>query len=98
MLYKKEKTGSSRRGSVVMNPTCIREDVGLIPGFPHWVKGSGATSSCGVGCRRGSDLVLLWLWCRLGATALIRPLAWEPPHAVGAALKKKNKEYGYNLM
>ena len=29
--------------------------------------------SCGVGCRRGSDRTLLWLWCRLTATALIWP-------------------------
>ena len=35
--------------------------------------------SCGVGHRHGSDLALLWLWCRLEAAALIRPLAWEPP-------------------
>jgi len=33
--------------------------------------------------------VLLWLWCRLEATALIRPLAWEPPCATGAAIKRK---------
>ena len=33
--------------------------------------------SCGVGRRCGSDLVLLWLWCRLAATALIQPLAWN---------------------
>ena len=45
--------------------------------------------SCGVGRRRGSDLALLWLWCRPVATAPIRPLAWEPPYASGAALKKK---------
>ena len=31
---------------------------------------------------------MLWLWCRPGATALIGPLAWEPPCAVGAALEK----------
>ena len=37
------------------------------------------------------DLALLWLWCRLAAIALIRPLAWEPPYAAGAALKKKSK-------
>ena len=54
--------------------------------------------SCGVGCRRGSDPVLLWLWRRLVAIAPIRPLAWEPPYAAGAAQemakrqkKKKNK-------
>ena len=41
--------------------------------------------SCGVGCRRGSDPELLWLWRRLVATAPIQLLAWEPPYAVGAA-------------
>ena len=50
--------------------------------------------SCGVGGRCGSDLVLLWLWRRLAATALIRPLAWEPPYATGAAQKKKKKKKG----
>ena len=48
--------------------------------------------SCGVHHRRILDLVLLWLWCRRAAVALIRPLAWELPHAVGVALKKKKKE------
>jgi len=51
--------------------------------------------SCGAGCRRGSDLALLWLWRRPVAIALIRPLAWEPPYATGAVLKKtkdKKKE------
>ena len=47
--------------------------------------------SCGVGHRRGSDPALLWLWCRLAAVAQIGPLAWEPPYATGAALKKKKK-------
>ena len=48
--------------------------------------------SCGVGCRRGLDLVLLWLWCRLAAIDLIRPLAWEPPYAVGVAQKRQKKK------
>jgi len=43
--------------------------------------------SCGVGCRGGSDPALLWLWRRPVATAPIRPLAWEPPYAAGAALE-----------
>ena len=56
--------------------------------------------SCGVGHRRSSDLALLWLWRMLAATALIRPLAWETPYAIGAALKgqkekkKKRKPQG----
>ena len=45
--------------------------------------------SCGVCRRHGSDLVLLWLWHRLAGAAPIRPLAWEPPHAAGAALKRQ---------
>ena len=35
------------------------------------------------------DPALLWLWCRSAATALIRPLAWEPLYASGEALEKK---------
>ena len=45
--------------------------------------------SCGVGHRCGSDLALLWLWHSPAATALIRPVAWEPPYAVGVALKRQ---------
>ena len=40
--------------------------------------------NCGVGHRRGLDLVLLWH--RLEATALIQPLAWEPPYAADVVL------------
>ena len=47
--------------------------------------------SCGVGCRCGSDLALLWLWRGLAATAPIGPLAWEPLYATGAALKRQKK-------
>ena len=41
--------------------------------------------SCGIGRRCGLDPLLLWLWHRLVAIAPIRPLAWEPPYAAGAA-------------
>jgi len=46
--------------------------------------------------------MLLWLWRRLVATALTKPLTWEPPYAVGVAKemakrqkrkKKKKKEW-----
>ena len=56
--------------------------------------------SCGVGCRRGSDPALLWLWHRPVAIAPIRPLAWEPPYAAGAAQrnsKKKKRMWCKNL-
>ena len=55
-------------------------------------QGSGIVESCGVGRRHGLDPTLLWLWCRLAAAALIRPLAWEAPRAVGVALEKKKKK------
>ena len=48
--------------------------------------------SCGVGHRHGLDPELLWLWSKPVATALIRPLAWGPPYAGGAALKKQKKK------
>ena len=52
--------------------------------------------SCGIGHRSGLDLALLWLWRRLAATALITPLAWEPPYAMGVALKRtKAKKHMY---
>ena len=53
--------------------------------------------SCGVGCRFGLDLVLLWRWRRLVATAPIRPLAWEPPYAVGVALKRQKTKKKKNI-
>ena len=45
--------------------------------------------TCGIDHRHGSDLALLWLWHRPAAIAPIRPLAWEFPYAVGAALKRQ---------
>ena len=36
--------------------------------------------------------MLLWLWRRLAAAALIQPLAWELPYAMAVALKKKKKK------
>ena len=46
-----------------------------------------------MGHRRGSDSVLLWLWRKPAATALMGPLAREPPYAQDAALKRqKNKK------
>ena len=49
---------------------------GLIIGLAQWIK----------------DPMLLWLWCRLAATAPVRPLAWELPHVAGVALKRQEKK------
>ena len=45
---------------------------------------------------RGSDLTLLWLWCRPATVALIQPLTWELPYGAGVALKRK-KNHLINL-
>ena len=83
------------------NPTRNHGVAGLIPGLAQWVavicgvgrrRGSGVAVSCGVGRRRGSDVALLWFRRRPAATALIRPLAWEPPQASSAALKAQKKK------
>ena len=47
--------------------------------------------SCGVGCKHGSDPVLLWFWRRPVATPPISPLAWEPPYATGFGPRKTQK-------
>ena len=40
-------------------------------------------------CRLQTQTELLWLWCRLVATAPIGPLAWKLPYATGEALMRQ---------
>ena len=57
--------------------------------------------SCGLGCTHGSNPALLWLWHRPVATVPIGPLAWESPHAEGAAqdiAKRQKKNYVFTLV
>ena len=77
----KERSRSSRPGAVEMNPTRNREVAGLIPGL-----------LCGLRIQHCHEL-----WWRPAAVAPIRPLAWEPPYIMGAAVKKKKKESQVDL-
>ena len=54
--------------------------------------------SYGVGRRCSSDLVLLWLWCRLEAAAPIQLLAWQLPYAMDADLKNKRRNETWVLL
>ena len=71
----------------VKNTTSTHEDADLIPALGQWVKYSALQLS--VGHRCSTYLVLLWLWQGPAAAALICPLAWELPYAVGASIKSK---------
>ena len=82
----------SHPGSAVTNPTSIHEDSGSIPGPAQWAKGSVIAVNYGVGCRCSSDLVLLHLWCRWAAAALIQPLAWEPLYALKDSPKRQKQK------
>ena len=83
---------SPHHGSMIMNPTSIHENVGLI--LP--CSGSGIAVSCGIGRRHGSDPTLLWLLRRPTATAPIQPLAWEPPYSAEAAQENGKKTNNNN--
>ena len=69
-LSKIIKIGVPAVAQQVKNTTSIHEDAGSISGLALSI-----AESCGIGYRCGLDLVLLWLWCKPAAAALIGSLA-----------------------
>ena len=61
----------------------VHEHAGLIPGLIQWVTGPVLQQLA----RCGLDLVLMWLWYRLAAIAMIGPLTQELSYTAGAAVK-----------
>ena len=61
-----------------------------IPGLAQWVKDPVFRE---LWCRSQTRLGSVLLWRRPAATAPIRPLAWEPPYAAGAALKRHTQTH-----
>ena len=80
--HRSENKGSSPSGSERTRLVSMRM------WFNPWPRSVG-----GVGGRRRLDLAWLWLWLwhRPVAIGPVRPLAWEPPYALGVALKSKKK-------
>ena len=85
------------------NPTRNHEVAGTIPSLLSgsrirhcrelWCRlQTRLRSHVAVGCRCGSDPMLLWLWCKPMATAPIQPLAWEPPYVAGAAQEMAKRQ------
>ena len=82
----------------VKNPTSIHEDMGLMPRFAQWVKGSSIAANCGVGHSCSSDLV--WLWHGLAAATPVQPLAWVLSYASDAetGLRWRNRRTRAQLL
>ena len=83
---------SSLRGTAINKPDWDPQGCGFDPwpGSVGW--GSSIAVHCGVGRRGGLEPSLLHLWHRPTVAALIQPLVWERPCAVGGALKKEKKK------
>ena len=73
---KETKQGAPVMGSAVTNATRIHEATCGFNPWPHSVdEEAGIAMSYGIGRKLSTDPMLLWLWCRPTAVALIRPLA-----------------------
>ena len=93
LLFKNDKIWSSCCGAVEASPTSIHEaslpglasELGILRCRELWYR-----SQC------GSDLALLWLWCRPATVALIRPLALGTSICCSYGSKKQKNKINKN--
>ena len=86
------KNGVPIMAQWLTNTTRNHEVAGLIPSLTQWVKDPALLWAV----VQVTDRARIWRCCGSGigrsvAAALIRPLSWEPPYAMGAALEKDKK-------
>ena len=89
-LYRKEKPRSSAQ-------QWLRELRTQLVSMRTWAQSLALFWGLRIWCGHelwGRSQMQLWLWCKPAAVALIGPLAWELPYALGVALKEKRKKKG----
>ena len=99
-LYQTKELHCIKDSSALGVPVMAQRLVNRTSSMRMWVRSLALLSGlriciavgCGLGRKCSSDPSLLWPWPRLATAASLRPLAWELPYAMGAALKKREKQ------
>ena len=93
-MEEKSQSRSSQHSAAETNLTSIHEDAGSVWSLASLSEeGSGVAISCGVRRRRGSRFhVAVAMAQASSCSSDSTPIAWEPPYAARASLKKEKKK------